>query len=172
MKIPGILEPLIEKYKDADSEYLFAFHKKLSTSDSFNANVNTGIRQICEKSLNIAHDKTYSVYTFRHTWATVAQNECRASMSEIGFAMNHSDRMRVTRTYVKVDFSPAWELNEKVLEKIFFTEEKSHDHQNLPKKIFGIISFKTTKKESRYQIGSTGILSGSAINIKLIMLQI
>ena len=134
--------------------------------------MNTGIRQICEKSLNIAHDKTYSVYTFRHTWATVAQNECRASMSEIGFAMNHSDRMRVTRTYVKVDFSPAWELNEKVLEKIFFTEEKSHDHQNLPKKIFGIISFKTTKKESRYQIGSTGILSGSAINIKLIMLQI
>lgn len=42
--------------------------------------------------------------------------------------MNHSDRYRVTRTYVKLDFTPAWELNEKVVEKIFFTEDRSTTH--------------------------------------------
>ena len=76
----------------------------------------------------MAHGKTYCVYTFRHTWATVAQNECGASLSDVGFAMNHSDKNRVTRTYVKIDFSPAWELNEKVINKIFFTEDKTTRH--------------------------------------------
>lgn len=130
MRVPGIILPLFDKYMDkTDSPYLFNFHQRMSNSDSFGANVNMGIRQICEKSLGIAHDKTYCVYTFRHTWATVAQNECGASLEEVGFAMNHTDRFRVTRTYVKIDFSPAWELNDKVVNKIFFTEEKSRAHQ-------------------------------------------
>ena len=86
------------------------------------------LRKVCEKSLGMKHDETYCVYTFRHTWATVAQNECGATLAEVGFAMNHSDRYRVTRTYVKLDFTPAWELNEKVVEKIFFTEDRSTTH--------------------------------------------
>ena len=72
----------------------------MTSSDSFGANVNIGIRKVCEKSLGMKHDETYCVYTFRHTWATVAQNECGATLAEVGFAMNHSDRYRVTRTYV------------------------------------------------------------------------
>lgn len=128
MRVPNIIKPLFEKYKDvSDSEYLFNFHKRLSSSDSFCANVNIGIKAICTKSLGMKKedDHLYSAYTFRHTWATVAQNQCGASISEVGFGLNHSDHSRVTRTYVKIDFTPAWELNEKVVEKIFFTDEKS-----------------------------------------------
>lgn len=129
MRVPGIIKPLFEKYLDkTESPFLFNFHQRMSSYDSFNANVNIGIRKICEVSLGIDHADTYSVYTFRHTWATVAQNECGASMEEVGFAMNHSDRFRVTRSYVKIDFSPAWKLNEKVVEKIFFTEDRSTTH--------------------------------------------
>lgn len=128
MRVPGILLPIFDKYMDkTSSPYLFDFHQRMSTSDSFNANVNVGIRQICEKSLGLAHGKTYCVYTFRHTWATVAQNECGATLSDVGFAMNHSDKNRVTRTYVKIDFSPAWALNEKVINKIFLQKIKLHD---------------------------------------------
>ena len=99
----------------------------MTSSDSFEANINCGIQQICEKSLGIAHNKAYCVFTFRHTWATVAQNECGASIDEVGFAMNHSDRHRITRTYVKIDFSPAWALNEKVLEKILTTPKTNQE---------------------------------------------
>ena len=67
----------------------------------------------------------YSGYTFRHTWATVAQNECGATLGDVDFGLNHANKTRLARTYVKIDFTPAWELNEKVIEKIFFTEEKS-----------------------------------------------
>lgn len=38
--------------------------------------------------------------------------------------MNHSQRS-VTRGYVKIDFTPAWELNEKVVDFIFFSDKKS-----------------------------------------------
>ena len=150
MKVPGILQPLFEKYRDGTSSpYLFNFHSRMSNSDSFGANVNCGIRQICEKSLGISHDKAYCVYT----WATVAQNECGASLGEVGFAMNHSDRNRVTRSYVKIDFSPAWTLNEKVLEKIFFTEDKSKDYLKDEDDSFERFSFRQMMRGSIYYRG-------------------
>lgn len=68
----------------------------MTNSDSFGVNLNFGIRQICEKSLHIPHEKAYCVYTFRHTWTIVASNECGASIDEVGFAMNHSDRSYLT----------------------------------------------------------------------------
>lgn len=153
MRVPGILLPIFDKYMDkTSSPYLFDFHQRMSTSDSFNANVNVGIRQICEKSLGLAHGKTYCVYTFRHTWATVAQNECGATLSDVGFAMNHSDKNRVTRTYVKIDFSPAWALNEKVINKIFFTEDKTtrHNHDEKDSKQFTRFSYKQLIKGTLY----------------------
>lgn len=153
MRVPGILLPIFDKYMDkTSSPYLFDFHQRMSTSDSFNANVNVGIRQICEKSLGLAHGKTYCVYTFRHTWATVAQNECGATLSDVGFAMNHSDKNRVTRTYVKIDFSPAWALNEKVINKIFFTEDKTtrHNHDEKDLKQFTRFSYKQLIKGTLY----------------------
>ena len=154
MRIPGILQSIFNKYLDkTSSPYLFDFHSRMSSSDSFGANTNVGIRQICEKSLGIAHENAYCVYTFRHTWATVAQNECGASIDDVGFAMNHSDRHRVTRTYVKVDFSPAWALNEKVLEKIFFTEDKSRDYSKDNNSSFERFSFRQMMKGSIYYRG-------------------
>lgn len=39
----------------------------------------------------------YCLYTFRHTWGTVAQNDCGASISEVAFGMNHSAGDKVTR---------------------------------------------------------------------------
>ena len=154
MKVPGILLPIIEKYKDeTSSPYLLDFHGRLSSSDSFSANVNIGIRQICEKSLGIPHDKAYCVYTFRHTWATVAQNDCGATLEQVGFALNHSNRNRITKRYVKIDFSPAWELNEKVLEKIFFTEEKTKRNYTNTDSSFERFSYKQLMKGTLYYRG-------------------
>lgn len=119
MRVPDILLPVVEKYRDkSNSPYLFVFKKRLTSSDSFNANVNIGIKQICKESLKMKKEDLFSAYTFRHTWATVAQNECGASLSDVDFALNHSNKTQLARTYVKIDFSPAWELNEKVVNKI------------------------------------------------------
>ena len=125
MRIEPVILPIIEKYKaDDDSPYFFNFHSRYTSSDSFCANVNNGIKQIC-KSLGLPKEKWYSVYTFRHTWATIAQNDCGANIAEVGFAMNHSHGHTVTRGYIKLDFTPAWELNAKVIDFVLFSTKKS-----------------------------------------------
>lgn len=126
MRVPPIIQPLFDKYLDADEndEHLFKFHRRMSTSDSFSANVNRGIRQLC-RSMGIPNDEWYCVYTFRHTWGTVAQNDVRASLDDVAFAMNHSSGHRMTSGYIKFDYSKAWELNEKVIDFIFFSDKPS-----------------------------------------------
>lgn len=125
MRVEPVIQPLFEKYKTEDDDpYLFRFHKRFSTSDSFCANANTGVRQVC-KSMGMNKEDWYCVYTFRHTWGTVAQNDCGASIAEVGFAMNHSHGHTVTRGYIKIDFTPAWELNAKVIDFILFSKQES-----------------------------------------------
>jgi integrase len=125
IKAERIILPIIDKYlAGKDDPFLFVFHKLYANLDSFNSAVNSGIGKICD-SIGIPNQLRYSVYTFRHTWATIAQNDCGASIPEVGFAMNHSQRStRITKSYIKIDFSPAWRLNAKVIEFIFFSSKK------------------------------------------------
>lgn len=125
MRVEPFIQPVFDKYLAADDdEFLFNFHKRYCDSDSFCANVNNGIRKICQ-DMGLEKKEYYCVYTFRHTWGTIAQNDCDANLSEVAFGMNHSHGYRVTRGYVKLDYSPAWRLNAKVIDFIFFSDEKS-----------------------------------------------
>lgn len=124
MRVPPILVSVVNKYLAKDNDpYLFSFHERHSTNDSFNANVNIGIRAIC-RNMGMDKEDYYHVYTFRHTWGTTAQNFCDASISDVAFGMNHSSGHTVTRGYIKLNFSPAWVLNEKVIDYIFFSDEE------------------------------------------------
>lgn len=125
MRVEPFIQSTFDKYlSDGRDEYLFNFHQRYSNSDSFNANVNIGIRKIC-MDMGMKKDDYYCYYTFRHTWATIAQNDCDANLYEVAFGLNHSHGMNVTRSYVKLDFTPAWNLNAKVIDFIFFSDEKS-----------------------------------------------
>lgn len=123
VRVPEFIKPTFEKYlsKDPKSPWLFNFHERLSTSDSFCANVNIGIKQVWEK---VEEGYRASLYSFRHSWATIAQNECGATMNEVDFGLNHSIN-KMAKVYVKIDFTPAWILNEKVIDFIFFTDKES-----------------------------------------------
>lgn len=144
------MEPTFRKYlsKDEESPWLFNFHERLSTSDSFCANVNTGIRQIWEK---VDPKFKASLYAFRHSWATIAQNECGASMNEVDFGLNHSIN-KMARVYVKIDYSPAWILNEKVIDFIFFTDKESK-HVEKEDKSFEKISKYNNVRAEAYVMG-------------------
>lgn len=65
-----------------------------------------------------------SLYAFRHSWATIAQNHCGATLNEVDFGLNHSTN-RMARIYIKVDYAPAWRLNEKVIDFVFFSDLES-----------------------------------------------
>ena len=151
VRVPEFLKPTFEKYlsKNVDSPWLFEFHERLSTSDSFCANVNIGIKQIWEKV-----DPNYkeSLYAFRHSWATIAQNECGESLAEVDFGLNHSMN-RMARVYVKIDYSPAWTLNEKVIDFIFFSDKESREKSREKSKTFERISKYNNVRAEAYVMG-------------------
>ncbi len=125
MRVEPFIRPVFEKYlAPEDDEYLFNFHVRYCDSDSFSANVNNGIKKICA-DMGMRKEEYYCVYTFRHTWGTIAQNDCEANLYEVAFGMNHSHGLKVTRGYVKIDYSPAWRLNAKVIDFVFFTDKPS-----------------------------------------------
>lgn len=125
MRVEPFIKPIFEKYLNkTDDEHLFNFYQRYCDSDSFSANANSGIKKIC-KDMKLPEDKYYCCYTFRHTWATIAQNDCGATLADVAFGLNHSHGYNITRGYVRIDFSPAWELNEKIIEFVFFSNKKS-----------------------------------------------
>lgn len=129
MRVEPFIQPIFDKYlSKEDDEYLFNFHSRYCDSDSFCANINHGIKRIC-KEMGMAKEDYYCAYTFRHTWGTIAQNDCDANLYEVAFGMNHSHGLKVTRGYVKIDFSPAWKLNAKVIDFIFFSDAPSKQGQ-------------------------------------------
>ena len=156
MRVPAIILPLFEKYANNDErdEHLFNFYSRHTSYDSFSANVNGGIRQVCE-AMGMSKDEDYSSYTFRHTWGTVAQNDCGASISEVAFAMNHSSGHKVTRGYIKLDFTPAWELNEKVVDFIFFSDKPSAGERHEEEFHFRL--------SYRYQVHATAFFQGRKV---------
>ena len=125
MRVEPFIQPVFDKYlAPEEDEFLFTFHKRYCDGDSFCANVNNGIKKICA-DMKMNKEDYYCVYTFRHTWGTIAQNDCDANLYEVAFGMNHSHGLNVTRGYVKIDFSPAWRLNAKVIDFIFFSDKPS-----------------------------------------------
>ena len=146
VRVPEIIKPTFEKYlsNDANSPWLFNFHERLSTSDSFCANVNIGIKQVWEK---VEPGYRASMYAFRHSWATIAQNECGATLNEVDFGLNHSTN-RMAREYLKIDYSPAWILNEKVIDFIFFTDKESKHVEKEDKTFEKISKYNNVRAEA------------------------
>ena len=127
IRVPNILTEVFERYRASEeSDYLFCFAERYADASVFNVTVNDGIKAVCAE-LGL---EGMSFYAFRHTWATTAQNDCGANLAEVGFAMNHSQHHSTTRGYVRIDFRPAWELNEKVIDFILFSDKPSSRTQS------------------------------------------
>ncbi len=114
IRIPDRILPLFEKYK-SDNEYLLSFNKRFQDSNCFNINTNKALKVYCR--YNELPD--ICIYNFRHSWATIAQNNCGATTEQVGFALNHSSAHRITEGYIKKDYSPISILNEKVISCVF-----------------------------------------------------
>ena len=157
MRVPDMLIPTFQKYLTGkEDDYLFNFHTMYSSDRSMDTNLVHFIKAICKSYLGMPDDEYYTPYTFRHTWATIAQNDIGANYAEIGFALNHSTAHRITSGYVKPDFSRAWELNEKVVEKVFFTNEPSRRTQKYHAPVFD-------KVEETFELSADGYFMGEVV---------
>lgn len=116
VKVPSMIMPLLEKYKDIKGQRIFNFHQHYSTADSFNKAINYGLKEI-GKQIGVA-DLEY--YAARHSWATLAVNKVGIDKYTVHAALNHIDEaMKVTDIYIERDFEVENEANRKVLEYMF-----------------------------------------------------
>ncbi|MDR1557536.1 MAG: site-specific integrase [Tannerellaceae bacterium] len=114
IKIPEIILPLFEKYKG--EKRLLCFSERYATAMDFASVTGKACKRICEKA---CIEEKITPYSFRHSWATIALNECGASMDDVAFALNHVSAHRVTSIYIKPDYSRIDKLNSLVLDKVF-----------------------------------------------------
>ncbi len=118
IKVKDEILYLFDKYKGTGDK-LFDFGYK--DCINFNRNVNKGLKHLCE----LAGIEKLTSYSFRHTWATIAQNDCGAVTPLVGFCLNHSSEFKTTELYIKKKFEPIDELNNKVLDFIFKPKSKN-----------------------------------------------
>lgn len=135
IRVPQILYPIMERYAAPEGDdLLFSFGKWGGLHETL-VGVRTALKVICNR-IGISR---CVFYTFRHTWATFAQNYCGASIGDVAFALNHTMGENVTRGYIKLDFSPAWELNDKVIDFVFFSaDDEEHDEARKAKEVWRI----------------------------------
>jgi integrase len=107
---------ILDKYTVKQNNRPFIFQQTYSTSDNFLRYINKGLKLIACK-LNISISLT--MYCARHTWATIARNDCGYSLDDVAVALNHSLANRVTDRYIKQDWSIIDRINADVLKKIF-----------------------------------------------------
>lgn len=80
----------------------------------------------------------------------------RCVLGDIDFALNHST-YKMARVYTKIDYSPAWELNEKVIDYIFFSNEDITKRED---------SGKSFERMSKYNlIRGEAFVSGECVSV-------
>ena len=109
--------PIINKYRDLSGKNLFDFYKRYSNVRNLTKGIHRGMRSLCEE-LGIDYIQFYSA---RHSFATIARNECDISKDDISLCLNHSSGKTVTDTYIKQDFLRI----DKVINKVVKIAEES-----------------------------------------------
>lgn len=104
-----------EKYRDKNSERVFNLSNHFTSLYCFRQTVASGMRLMC-KDLEI---DPITFYAARHSFATIARNDCNVSMEDIALCLTHASGFKMTDTYVKPDFSRVDKTIRKVLDFVF-----------------------------------------------------
>ena len=116
VKIPKMLMPLVEKYKDKTGKRVFNFYQTYVDIAGLNRSINIGLKEIGAK-LKI---DALQYYAARHSWATIAVNKVGIDKYTVHAALNHLDEsMKVTDIYIERDFAIENKANAKVIEYVF-----------------------------------------------------
>lgn len=106
---------IIRKYKDEANGSIFDFLGKYSDSRGVTRSVHRGLKRICA-DLGIDYVQFYSA---RHSFATIARNDCGFSKDDIAMCLNHSSGRSVTDRYIKEDFSVIEKVIKGVVKFVF-----------------------------------------------------
>lgn len=134
LKVEPEVIPLIKKYLDKTKKRVFCFYQMYSNYQIFNSNINAGLKQVAN-ALEISD--SISTYFARHSWATIARNNCKISRDDVHLALNHVDgNLKITDIYITKDWSLIDEANRKVIDYVcsvpeeFLVSEEINDYND------------------------------------------
>jgi integrase len=119
VRIEPELIPYMDRYRDLIGDRAFNFFTRYASHDQFNHKVNENLKMVGKE---IGLDNL-SFYSARHSWATIARNECGISMDDVAFSLNHKSGHNITDTYIKKDWSIIDRANRKVIDFVFGKDE-------------------------------------------------
>jgi len=107
-------KPLLEKY-------IGHLRQRYSSIGCFNKALSKGMEQICR----LTRLSGITFYWARHTFASVARNDCRVSKDDVALALNHVDEgNRTTDIYIAKDWRIVDDVQCKVIEPLRKEEVK------------------------------------------------
>jgi len=131
------LEPeaieIIDRYKSKTK--LINISDSYSDYLNFQKAVNIGLMQICNSlhkefedkrtpeeikaNLELDFPRKITSNWSRHTWATLARNDCKINKDDVALCLGHEDKdNKVTDMYIRYDYSIIDESNRKVIDLI------------------------------------------------------
>lgn len=121
IKIEPEAEPYITEYRDEkNSLYVLTLHLKYTSPDALNRAIDKGLESLCERN----ELPKVTMYVARHSWASIARNECGVIKDDISLALNHRSADKGSQTtdiYLKKDWSLIDRANRKVID--FFLKQ-------------------------------------------------
>ena len=106
--------PLLFKYIDR-------LRNRYAESSNFNKALNKGLKEIGE-AIGIP---SLTMYCARHSFGSIARNECRFSKDDVAFALNHIDpTTRTTDIYIKPDWRIIDDVQSKVVSLLNIRRDK------------------------------------------------
>ena len=119
IKVEPEAEAYFQRYKDVLGDRVFNFFTRYSSDKHFISKVNSNLKWIGEK----VGVEGLTFYSARHSWATIARNDCNISMDDIAAALNHKPIQYITDTYIKKDFSNIDKANRTVIDYVFQSQK-------------------------------------------------
>jgi len=92
-------------------KYINRLRERYAESSNFNKALNKGLKEIGEAT----GITSLTMYCARHSFGSIARNECRFSKDDVAFALNHIDHnTKTTDIYIK----PDWRIIDDVQSKV------------------------------------------------------
>lgn len=91
----------------------YDFQKFYSSANTMSRAINYGLKKIGE----LIGEPNLTFYAARHSWATIASNDCGIDKYTVHLALNHVEEdMKITDRYIRKDWSMIDRANRKVLD--------------------------------------------------------
>ena len=117
------VKALMERYRGKSR--VFSFSSRYYTAQTFNRNVNIGLK-VVGKAVGIDNLQFYQA---RHTFATLSRNMMKFAKSDVDEALNHVGSYDIADVYIKKDFTIINENNMKLLDRIFDMLDEQLGHR-------------------------------------------